>query len=389
MPFYHSAGEIPHKRHTQFRGPAGALRHEALFSTKGFDGPYSLLYHLNYPGEVTSMEAGPQLPAEAWRDSVHRNHRMRTIELESSGDLLDSRRLMAFNDDVHISVASPDRETKDFYRNGLCDEVIVVVEGTGEIRTPFGRLSFSPGDMIVVPRGTTSSFHPDGVVHLLVIETATPVGPPPRYFVGSQLAEHSPFCERDFRLPELLPPVVEEGDFKVVTKIGASTTIYHLPRHPFDVVGWDGTHYPYIFNMSDFEPLTRRIHSMPHESQVFGAEGVLILCMVPRMLEYHPQALPAPPVHSSIDCDELVFNMGAALLGDKNRGPRVMTHHPRGLFHGVRPDMIETSIGLKEFTGKAIAIDTFRPLHLTHHARQCEDPTYHDSWISTLPLQLK
>ncbi|MDQ6609365.1 MAG: homogentisate 1,2-dioxygenase, partial [Bacteroidota bacterium] len=43
MPYYYKAGNIPHKRHTQFRKPDGGLYSEQLFSTEGFSNDSSLL----------------------------------------------------------------------------------------------------------------------------------------------------------------------------------------------------------------------------------------------------------------------------------------------------------------------------------------------------------
>ena len=38
MPSYHRLGQIPPKRHTQFRKPDGTLYNEELFGTEGFSG---------------------------------------------------------------------------------------------------------------------------------------------------------------------------------------------------------------------------------------------------------------------------------------------------------------------------------------------------------------
>ena len=48
MPSYMRSGELPAKRHIQFRRPDGGLYAEELFSTKGFESVYSLL-SLRYP----------------------------------------------------------------------------------------------------------------------------------------------------------------------------------------------------------------------------------------------------------------------------------------------------------------------------------------------------
>ena len=52
MPFYHSLGRIPRKRHIVFRSPSGALYHEQLMGNEGFTGPSSLLYHIRPPTTI-------------------------------------------------------------------------------------------------------------------------------------------------------------------------------------------------------------------------------------------------------------------------------------------------------------------------------------------------
>lgn len=380
MPHYHFQGTIPHKRHTVFRSPSGRLRYEELISTRGFDGPYALLYHEEMPVEVLAFEPGSLPPAEGWTVDVRRNHLWSTNKIDVGGDPFDSRRLIAYNDDVSISVATPDCSTRDYYRNGEHDELLVISQGTGSLITQFGVLEYEEGDMIVIPRGTIQKIEPNpGATRTLIVESRTDIAPPSRYFVtNGQMAEHSPFCERDFRLPKLQPPIVERGEYRVVTKHGDGVTIYTYPNHPFDVVGWDGTLYPYILNVRDFEPLSRRIHTMPDEHQAFGTQGAAILCFMPRILEWHPDALPAPPVHANVDCDEILYNFGGPLIGRRQSEPGEISFHPRGLLHG--PKVFEEMIGVKEFNGRAIAIDTFKPLRLTKWAKACDDPDYHLQW---------
>ena len=52
---YYALGNIPHKRHIQFRKPDGSLYHEQLFSTEGFSDMYSTLYHCYPPTQITQV----------------------------------------------------------------------------------------------------------------------------------------------------------------------------------------------------------------------------------------------------------------------------------------------------------------------------------------------
>jgi homogentisate 1,2-dioxygenase len=384
MPQYVQAGDIPHKRHTQFRDESGRLRVEELFSSHGFGGPYALLYHARSPVEILGFEPGPKMAVGEWKCGVHRNHMFQTGGLHTGGDPLSARRPLMFNDDIVFSVASPDRRLDGFYRNALFDELIIVAEGHGELHTPFGRLDYEPDDLIVIPRGTIQDMRPgEGPHRLVVVESKIPITIPSRYFAGGQFAEHSPFCERDFKIPQLHPPTIERGDFRIWGKFGDEVTVYRMANHPFDVVGWDGSLYPYAINLRDFEPLTRRIHTMPDEQQAFAIDGVAaICCVVPRLMDYHPNALPAPPVHSSIDCDEVMIYLDTRFMGWSKPTPGVMTFHPRGLLHGPKAGVYEATIGMKEFDGRAVLIDTFKPLRLAGAAEQCDDGAYHREWLA-------
>ncbi|MFM7746400.1 MAG: homogentisate 1,2-dioxygenase, partial [Bacteroidota bacterium] len=55
MPVYHRLGQIPPKRHTQFRKANGDLYYEQLFGTVGFDGMSSLMYHMHRPTIIRSL----------------------------------------------------------------------------------------------------------------------------------------------------------------------------------------------------------------------------------------------------------------------------------------------------------------------------------------------
>jgi homogentisate 1,2-dioxygenase len=380
MPYYQRQGQIPPKRHTQFRNADGKLRFEELFSTQGFGGPYSLLYHETYPVEILRAESGGTMDPDEWMIDAQQNRCMITSKIDSSGDVLSSRRPMIFNEDVTVSIANPDRACDGFYRNALCDEMIMIMEGSGAVQSPFGVIVYESGDVIVIPRGTTYDLRPGNVDNRFVIlESRTSIVPPKKYFVdGGQMAEHSPFCERDFRTPVLPPPVIKRDEFQVTTKHGSRITVYKVPNHPFDVVGWDGSLYPFAMNIRDFEPVTRRIHTMPDEQQAFETAGAAICLVVPRAADYHPIAIPSPPIHSSIDCDEILVNLSGSLMGWKEGAKGMMTLHPRGLLHAAK--VYEESVGIKAFEGLALLIDTFKPLKLTKFAEKCADPHYQDVW---------
>lgn len=385
MPQYFSAGVIPHKKHTQLRTKSGDLVYEEMHTTYGFTDIYSLMYHLSPPTTVISVEKATPIRFDEWDSGTHRHHLLDSGNVLSGGSLFDSRRPLLYNDDVVLSVASPTKSSDMFFRNAHSDELICVGAGEGTLSTAFGTLKYGPRDLIVIPRGTTQQWDIDEDIPqtLFIVESKTPITPPARYLNRlGQFTMKSPIGERDIRVPEFQEPHAEIGDHTIRIKIDNEFVDYHYAPHPFDLVGWDGYVYPYIINMSDFEPLSRRIHTMPDDQQIFETGGAAICCLVPRPLDWHPDAIPAAPYHASIDVDEVMFNMSNVFMGWSRVGLGVMTLHPRGILHGPKPGGYEKSIGMKEFDGTAIMVDVANPLKLTAFAELCDDESYPSAWLS-------
>jgi homogentisate 1,2-dioxygenase len=110
--------------------------------------------------------------------------------------------------------------TEYFYKNADADEVIFVHEGSGIMKTVFGEINFEYGDYLVVPRGIIYQLHfNDENNRLFITESFSPITPPKRYLNKyGQFLEHSPYCERDIKLPQNLQTHDELGDFKVMIK---------------------------------------------------------------------------------------------------------------------------------------------------------------------------
>lgn len=383
MPYYRQVGDVPRARHTQHRRPSGELYHEELISTEGFDGLSSLLYHLAPPTAARAIKPQPSLAFEGHHGDALRVHRLETSKLSRSGDFLTARVPAFYNEDIVVSICTPDRASDAFYRNGQCDELVFVHEGSGELLSPFGAISYRQYDWVNIPRGTTVDWRPaSGQERLVVVESMTDIKPPTRYLSArGQFLEASPYCERDVRGPELRDPVDERGDFEVRIKSRELLTSYWLAHHPFDVVGWDGCYYPYAINALDFQPIIQRIHTMPNIHQIFATGGAAVCNFVPRHADYHPQAIVAAPNHSSVDCDEVLYNVSGELSGRIGDGPGTTTFHPRGVPHGPKPGTYEASIGTEKHDAIAIMIDTFRPLKIAASVMECDDPTYPQAWI--------
>src|SRR6476661_6878887 len=54
MTFYRQVGQVPPKRHTQFRKPDGGLYYEELMGEEGFSSDSTLLYHREIPSAIVA-----------------------------------------------------------------------------------------------------------------------------------------------------------------------------------------------------------------------------------------------------------------------------------------------------------------------------------------------
>lgn len=383
MAHYYTLGKIPHKRHTQFRKPDGGLYSEQLFSTEGFSDDYSLLYHCHPPTQIIKTEAQVDVSPQIAEEKMLQHRCFEGFHIKPVKDFLQSRIPVLVNSDCHIVLAAPQQSMTDyFYKNTDADEMIFVHEGSGTVKTQYGELPFGYGDYIVLPRGTIYQIEfSDENNRLFIVESFSPLRFPKRYMSKyGQLMEHAPYCERDIRTPQNLKTHDELGDFLIKAKKKSMLYGLHYGTHPFDVIGWDGCCYPYIFSIHDFEPITGRVHQPPPVHQTFETNAFVVCSFVPRLYDYHPDAIPAPYNHSNIDSDEVLYYVDGDFMSRKHVTKGMITLHPAGIPHGPHPGAVEKSIGAKETKELAVMVDTFRPLMLTKQALEIEDGNYVMSW---------
>lgn len=383
MPFYHSLGKIPNKRHTVFKNPEGGIYYEQLFGTIGFDGMSSLLYHIQPPTAVIEIIQKQSVAPEIGLDKNMQMRSLKGFNVDATDDYLESRTPMLVNSDVYIELAAPKKSMTDyFYKNADADEVIFIHRGNGTLKTQLGNIDFSYGDYLVVPRGMIYQMHFESEDNrLLIIQSFHPVYTPKRYrnWFG-QLLEHSPYCERDIRRPQHLETHNENGRFLIKIKKEDTMYDYVYAHHPFNVVGWDGYNFPYAFSIHNFEPITGRVHQPPPVHQTFETGAFVICSFVPRMYDYHPDSIPAPYNHSNIDSDEVLYYVDGDFMSRNHVDKGQITLHPAGIPHGPHPGAYERSIGQKETQELAVMIDTFKPLKLTKQALGVEMGEYMNSW---------
>jgi homogentisate 1,2-dioxygenase len=384
MPIYHKLGNFPQKRHTVFQKKDGGYYYEQLFGTEGFSGFSSLSYHTHRPTQIKeilkSVDVAPKI-------AIPKNIRpllLHGFNVSPTDDFLDSRKAMLVNSDCVLGLAAPKKSMKSyFYKNADSDEVIFIHRGKGKLRTFLGNIPFEYGDYLVIPRGMIYQMEFDTEDNrIFYVESHHPIYTPKRYKNSSgQHLEHSPFCERDFKLPSELETYDEKGDFLI--KVKKENVLHDIiyATHPFDVVGWDGYNFPWAFSIHNFEPITGRVHQPPPVHQTFETSAFVICSFVPRLYDYHPKAVPAPYNHSNIDSDEVLYYVDGDFMSRNDIKHGHITLHPKGVPHGPAPGAMERSIGQKETAELAVMVDTFRPLQVTEDAMKIDDGKYYKSWV--------
>lgn len=384
MPIYHKLGNFPQKRHTVFQSPKGSHYYEQLFGTEGFSGFSSLLYHVHRPTQVKEIIKSYSVEPKIAIDKNIKALLLKGFQIKPQDDFLDSRKAVLVNSDCYIGLAAPKQSMRTyFYKNADADEMLFIHKGKGVLRTFMGNIPFEYGDYLIIPRGMIYQMEFETTDNrIFYVESFAPFYTPKRYKNASgQLLEHSPFCERDFKLPTELETHDQKGDFLIkIKKEGMMHEVVYA-THPFDVVGWDGYNFPWGFSIHNFEPLTGRVHQPPPVHQTFETSTFVVCSFCPRLYDYHPQAIPAPYNHSNIDSDEVLYYVDGDFMSRNNIEQGHITLHPKGIPHGPAPGAMERSIGQKETQELAVMVDTFRPLMVTEEAMAIDDGKYYKSWV--------
>tara|TARA_B100000029_G_scaffold251462_1_gene248466 strand:- start:2016 stop:3164 length:1149 start_codon:yes stop_codon:yes gene_type:complete len=381
MPIYHRSGNIPDKRHTIYKNPRGKIFYEELVSRKGFSGIYSNIYHLNRPTKIKKI-GKLEILNKTSVSIKHRPRHLQTSKINKGGDLINSKALLFYNEDINISTGNLNESMNYYFRNGLEDMLLYIQSGNGKMKTNFGDLDCTKGDYIIIPRGIIWKLEIIDSLKTLIIESSAPIETPSRYRNEfGQLLEHSPFCERDIVLPILQDPnnINKETLIKVKNHIGVQEIYYD--NDPCDIVGWDGYYFPWKINIKDFEPIVGRIHQPPPVHQTFQSSGFVVCSFVPRLFDFHPKSIPAPYPHSNIDSDEVIFYSKGNFMSRKGIGEESITLHPMGMPHGPQPGKYFSSVGKEKTDELAVMIDTFKPLQITTIAKKIDDKSYPYSWL--------
>lgn len=379
-----AAGSLPEKHHIAHRDASGRLYHEECITRDGFDGPYTIVYHQYRPHaqHPTAARQGFLIPRSSAPLPLARRH-YRSLDLpRRGGSALSGRIPVLFNDDVVISIVHPSEPDPVYFVNGDADDLFFILEGSGTLRSILGDVRYRENDYLFVPRGLVHRFLPEGTgaQYWLSIECLGGMGllRQWRNDVG-QIAMGAPYCHRDFHRPEFTGPL-DEGLRELVVKRQGLFHGFTYDTPLLDVVGWDGAVYPWAFPILNFQPRVGLVHLPPTSHGTFAARGALICSFVPRLVDFHPRAIPCPYPHSSVDCDEFLFYCSGDFTSRRGVARGSISHHPAGIAHGPHPGAYEGSIGSQKTDELAVMIDTVHSLRPTPHALGIEDPGYHESF---------
>ena len=383
-----SQGILPPKPHTVCRAPDGKMLYEEMFTRGGFSGPFTYFYH-RFPvtphREVGLSKRGWAAPhADLEGQKPLRRRLYLSDKVHAGGQLVDRRVPILFNRDVTVLLARPTETDDTYFANGDGDELWFVHEGVARLESPCGWLDVIPGDYVWVPKSMVHRWHVKEPMRLLGFEAHGGVFVPKQFRnpVG-QLRMDAPYTHRDFVRPEgpvATPDVVQEGPPELLVKKRGVFTRYALENPPMDVVGWDGFVYPFAFAIEKYQPKTGLVHLPPTIHSTFEGQGFLVCSFVPRVVDFHPQAIPCPYPHSSVDCDEIILYLRGNFTSRRGVGPGAISLHPAGIAHGPHPGAYEASVGTTRTDELAVMCDTYEPLIPTAQAANIEDPGYHDSW---------
>ncbi|MEO1478818.1 MAG: homogentisate 1,2-dioxygenase, partial [Bacteroidota bacterium] len=104
MAFYVRLGDVPQKRHTQFRRPDGALYTEEVIGAEGFSGIQSIAYHLHPPTLVDRVLEPEPYGVEYVEQDFLRHRHFKGADVQPGGGWLTGRRYVMGNADVDLAL---------------------------------------------------------------------------------------------------------------------------------------------------------------------------------------------------------------------------------------------------------------------------------------------
>lgn len=384
----HAVGLLPAKPHTALRDAKGDLFYEEMHTRDGFGGAFTYFYHRFAPTLANATPTDRGFPAAVVDEGGAHPLRRRlydTNKVTAGGMLVDRRTPILTNADVTVWLARAAKSDDVYFANGDGDELFFVHEGSARLESYCGWLDVGAGDYVWVPKSLVHRWHlVSSELRVMIFEFHGGMHVPKEFRnpIG-QLKMEAPYTHRDFVRPAgpiATPDHPQDGPRELFAKKRGLFTRYTSEKPIMDVVGWDGFVYPFAFNIEKYQPRTGLVHLPPTVHSTFAARGALICSFVPRPLDFHPQAIPCPYPHSSVDCDEIILYLRGNFTSRRGVGPGSISLHPSGIAHGPHPGAYEASIGQTRTDELAVMCDTFEPLMPTVQAVNLEVGDYHETW---------
>ncbi len=384
---YRKLGFVSAKQHTICELD-GKMLIEHVITREGFNDHYSILYQKRAPTHEVHVEEfkndNPFFPyfSKANSNELTRRH-FQTPLHKKEGNLLESRATLLVNESCTIGIANLTKNDNYFFTNADADELYFISDGEGILQTIMGEIDYKKGDYLFIPKAIPYRFLPHFKTNAFIVEGKQKFGVPAEFKLpNGQIKLDAPYNHRDFHTPSRLLTLNDNENIPIIVKRDHVLSKHEYTDFPYKVVGWDGWYWPFSFYVYNYQPKTSSVHLPPTVHAVFSAHKFYIMNFVPRLLDYHPKAVPCPWPHSSIDCDEVIFYVSGDFTSRKGISNYSISFHPSGIPHGPHPERYEQSIGAKYTQELAIMVDTFEPLFVTEAARILEDKKYHYSWDS-------
>jgi homogentisate 1,2-dioxygenase len=324
--------------------------HEDEHGRSGFTGPVSHLYRRHAPTAYRRLE-GDGGPCDIVVDRV------------VATDAVDVRAeptVLLANPELTIALSRRRAAMPFFVRNADADELHFVHRGGGRLETEYGPLDYRPGDYLLIPRGTTHRFLPDGSADplSLVLASRDRIAFPDWGLLG----RHYVFDPAIAETPE--PMAYDEaGEWEVRIKRGGRWTSVAYDFHPCDVVGWKGEVAPLRLAFDAVRGVgSHRIHLPPTVHATFQTPHAIVMSMGSRPVEREPGARSGAPYHRNVDYDEVNFCHLFEGFRESGWQTGMIRFFPQGFHHGteVRPEQIAPPLRIK-----LVMIDVAEPLALS------------------------
>ena len=359
-----------HSRQAHADLPAGTYEREV--SKEGFFGPAAFLYHQRPPTGWVSFE-GPLRP--------------RAFDLNRLNEANPSpwyAPVVLHNKAVEVRFWKLAEAMPDLARNADGDQLLFVHQGSGDLFTDYGRIGYTAGDYLYLPRGTMWRLRPDAPTAVLTIEaTNTHYTLPDRGLLGPHALFDPAMLDTPVMDEAFKAHQAEEGLFRVEIKKRGQVSVAAFPYNPLDAVGWHGELAPVRLNVKSIRPvMSARYHLPPSVHTTFLSDRFVVCTFTPRPFETDPGAIKIPFFHNNDDYDEVLFYHAGDFFSRDGIDAGMMTFHPSGFTHGPHPKALKKMLVQdKHATDEyAVMIDTRDPLDVGEGASTVENPAYVDSW---------